>query len=50
MLELVNHRFEWLVIFFRLLLNAHDNVAVHLNESAVTIPGEALIFRRFRDG
>src|SRR5579871_59846 len=41
----MNNHFKWLMIFARALLHAHDNVAVHLNESAVTVPSETLIAR-----
>ena len=45
-LELMDDGFEWIVIFAFAFLDAHDDVAVHLNEAAVTIPGEALVLGR----
>src|SRR6266536_1140680 len=43
-LELVDHRLEWLVVFFRALLHTHHHIAVHLDKAAITIPGEAFVF------
>ena len=34
-------RFKRLVVFAGFFLHAHDHVAVHLDEAAVAIPGEA---------
>ena len=45
MLEAVDDDFERLVIFVRALLHAHDDVAIHLDEAAVAVPGEALVLR-----
>ena len=42
-LERVNHRLERLVIFVGALLHAEDDVAVHLDEAAVAVPGEARV-------
>ena len=36
-------QFERVVIFTFTFLDAHDDVAVHLNESAVAVPGESLV-------
>ena len=40
--------FERLVIFAFAFLHAHDDVAIHLDETAVTIPRETLVLRRGR--
>ena len=42
-LEAVDDHFKRLVILVLALLDAHDDVAVHLDEAAVAIPGEALV-------
>ena len=54
-LEVVDDGFERLVIFAFALLHAEDDVAIHLDEAAVAIPGEALVLggggeRRARSG
>ena len=48
-LEFVDDGFERLVVFALALLDPHDHVAIHLDEPAVAIPREALIFRRERE-
>ena len=45
-LQVVDHDFERLVIFVGALLHAHHDVAVHLDEAPVTIPGESFILCR----
>ncbi len=42
-LERVDHDFEGIVFFLRRGFEAHDDVAVHLDEAAVRVPGEALV-------
>ena len=42
-LELVDDDFERLVVFAFALLHAEDDVAIHLDEAAVAVPGEALV-------
>ena len=42
-LESVDHSLERVVILIRTLLHAEDDVAVHLHEAAVAVPGEARI-------
>ena len=44
--EQANHRFERLVIFVSAFLYTENDVAIHLNEPAVTIPRESLILGR----
>ena len=36
------------MIFAFALLHAHDHVAIHLDEAAITIPRETFVFRRLR--
>ena len=43
MLETVNDYFKRLVVLVRPFLHVHDNVAIHLNETTVTVPSEALV-------
>ena len=43
MLELLDHDLKRLVMLAGALLHAHDDVAVHLDEAAVAIVGEALV-------
>ena len=45
-LEAVDDHFKRLVILVLALLDAHDDVAIHLDEAAVAIPGEALVLGR----
>ena len=45
-LEVLDHRLEGIVIFAVAFLHAHDHVAIHLDETAVAIPREALVVRR----
>ena len=42
-LEAVHHFIERFVFVFVTLLHAHHDVAVHLHEAAVGIPGEAAV-------
>ena len=42
-LDFVDHHFERIMLFLRFGLEAHDHVAVHLDETAVGIPGETLV-------
>jgi hypothetical protein len=42
-LQAVDHRFKRLVMFAGARLHAHDDVAVHLDEAAVAVVGEALV-------
>src|SRR5260370_34234130 len=44
-----DHAFEWLVIFARSLLHAHDDVAIHLQKPAIRIPGETCVAGFLRD-
>src|SRR5205814_9924252 len=37
-LEMLDDRFEWLVVFALAFLHAHDDVAIHLDETAIAIP------------
>ncbi len=46
-LQALDDGFERLVMLARALLHAHDDVAVHLDEAAVAVVGEALV-RRWR--
>ncbi len=39
-LEVLDHAFERLVLFTGALLDSHDDVAVHLEEAAVAVPGK----------
>ena len=48
-LEVLDHALERLVIFARALLHAHHDVAVHLQKTAIRIPGEARVVRLLRD-
>ena len=41
--------FKGFVIFARPFLNAHNHVAVHLQEAPIRIPGKPLVIRFFRD-
>ena len=43
---MLDGRFKRVVVFALALLHSHDHVAVHLDETAVAIPGEALVVRR----
>jgi len=45
-LQMMNHHFERFVVFPRTLLDAHDDVAVHLNEATITVPGKAFVLGR----
>ena len=42
-LHLLDDDFERFLVLGRQFLHAHDDVAVHLNETPVTIPGEARV-------
>ena len=48
--EAVDHRLKRIVVFAFALLHADDNVAVHLNEAAVAIPGKTLVLSGGREG
>ena len=41
--ELMQHHFKGFIIFTGALLHTHDDVAIHLDEAAVTVPGKTLI-------
>ena len=45
-----DHAFEGLVVLARALLHAHDHVAIHLDETAVAIPGETFVFSGIGQG
>ena len=45
-LERVNDGLEGIVVFAFAFLDADDDVAIHLDEAAVAIPGEAFVFGR----
>ena len=47
-LEVLDHALERLMIFTRAFLHAHHDVAVHLQEAAIRIPGEARVVRLLR--
>jgi hypothetical protein len=49
-LEGLDHGLERLVVLALLLLHAEDDVAVHLDEAAVAVPGEALVLGRLGEG
>ena len=49
-LEAVNLLLEGLQILAGRLLYPHDDVAVHLHEAAVAVPGEARVVRRLGEG
>ena len=42
-LEIVNDHFKRFVVFVRPFLHVHDDIAIHLNEPTITVPGEPLI-------
>ena len=46
--EFFNDRFERLVLLARTLLHTHDDVAIHLDETAVAVVGETLIVGQTR--
>jgi hypothetical protein len=48
LLDHVDDDFEGVVIFLRYRLEAHDHVAVHLDEAAIRVPGETLVARLAR--
>ena len=48
-LEVLDHALERIVIFARPLLHAHHDIAVHLQKTAIRIPGEARVVRLLRD-
>ena len=43
MLEFFDNHFEGLMVFAFALLDAEDDVAIHLDKAAVAVPGEALV-------
>ena len=49
-LVVFDHGFEGIVIFAFAFLHTHDDVAVHLNETAVAIPRETLVLGRADEG
>ena len=49
-LECVDHGLERIVVFAFAFLDADDDVAIHLDEAAVAVPGEALVFGRGDQG
>ena len=44
MFEFLDDDFEWLVVFTFALLHAEHDIAVHLDEAAIAVPCEALVF------
>ncbi len=42
-LQFFDYALEWFMVLARPFLNAHDNVAVHLQETPIRIPGEARV-------
>ena len=50
MLEVFNHDLKRLVIFAFSLLHAQNDVSVHLDKAAITVPCESFILRGFDQG
>ena len=48
--ESVDDDFKGFVIFTGALLDTHHDVAIHLNEAAITIPRETLVLCRLDEG
>ena len=47
-LKVLDHSFKRFMIFAWILLHAHHNVAVHLKETAIGVPGETRVARALR--